>query len=49
MLLNQISVFLENRAGRLDEVLETLKQRGYLLGVISNKPDRETQIIMKVY
>ena len=28
------------------EVLETLKQRDYLLGVISNKPDRETQIIM---
>ncbi len=25
MILNQISVFLENRAGRLDEVLETLK------------------------
>ena len=25
MFLNQISVFLENRAGRLDEVLETLK------------------------
>lgn len=25
MLLNQISVFLENRTGRLDEVLETLK------------------------
>lgn len=28
------------------EVLETLKNRGYLLGVISNKPDRETQIIV---
>ena len=25
MFLNQISVFLENRAGRLDEVLETIK------------------------
>ena len=25
MILNQISVFLENRTGRLDEVLETLK------------------------
>ena len=25
MFLNQISVFLENRTGRLDEVLETLK------------------------
>ena len=25
MFLNQISVFLENREGRLDEVLETLK------------------------
>ena len=25
MFLNQITVFLENRAGRLDEVLETLK------------------------
>lgn len=25
MILNQISVFLENRTGRLDEVLETIK------------------------
>ena len=25
MILNQISVFLENRTGRLDEALETLK------------------------
>ena len=25
MLLNQISVFLENRAGRMEEVLETIK------------------------
>ena len=25
MILNQVSVFLENRTGRLDEVLETLK------------------------
>ena len=25
MFLNQISVFLENRTGRLDEALETLK------------------------
>ena len=26
MILNQISVFLENRTGRLDEALETLKE-----------------------
>ena len=26
MYLNQLSVFIENREGRLDEVLETLKE-----------------------
>ena len=28
MFLNQLSVFLENREGRLDQVLETLKNNG---------------------
>ncbi len=28
MFLNQLSVFLENREGRLDQVLETLKDNG---------------------
>ena len=28
MFLNQLSVFLENREGRLDQVLNTLKNNG---------------------
>ncbi len=31
---------------QIPEVLKTLKDRGYLLAVVSNKPDNQTQIIM---
>mgnify|MGYP002514181102 CR=1 FL=1 len=37
MYLNQLSVFIENREGRLDEVLETLKEENINIVSLANK------------